>query len=238
MFGRFIRTVIPLVVLSAGPLAVPTFAQVADQQKICSLVENRGFTVGKWSSYNWTGGDATASKLRMAVVGKEPHDSTTYYWYEIKLDDPSRPNAGLIVQSLVPNLAGAGRVRAVIMKTGAQPAMKMPPQMVQMINSTPGMNMAADIARQCLNMNAVGWETVTVPAGQFRAFHMKTVGQTQPMISEIWVQPDLQFAIVKAILKDGGVVELTGQGSGAQSSIRETPVDMPGLPVAPPAPPR
>src|SRR5919201_4272241 len=72
MFGRFIRTVIPLVVLSAGPLAVPTFAQVADQQKICSLVENRGFTVGKWSSNNWTGGDATARNLRIAVVGKEP----------------------------------------------------------------------------------------------------------------------------------------------------------------------
>jgi hypothetical protein len=54
------------------------------------------------------------------------------------------------------------------------------------------------------------------------------------MVSEIWVQPDLQFAMVKGILKDGGMMELTGQGTGAKSSITETPVAMPGIPGTPP----
>jgi hypothetical protein len=48
------------------------------------------------------------------------------------------------------------------------------------------------------------------------------------------VQPDLEFAMVRATMEGGGVMELTGQGTGAKSSITETPMEMPGLPAAPP----
>jgi hypothetical protein len=164
--------------------------------------------------------------MRMAVVGNEAHEGTTYYWYEVTIADPKRPKGTMIMQMLVPGFAGS--VRAVVMKSGDQPAMRMPAQMIQMINSSPGMNMAADLARQCQEMEVVGWELVTVPGGEFRALHLRHP-QTG-MVSEVWVQPDLQFAMVKATLKDGGVMELTGQGTGAKSSITETPLDMPGLP--------
>jgi hypothetical protein len=40
--------------------------------------------------------------------------------------------------------------------------------------------------------------------------------------------------MVKAVLNDGGVMQLTGQGTGAKSSITETPIDMPGMPGAKP----
>ena len=144
------------------------------------------------------------------------------------LDDPRRPNAKMIIQTLVPGLVGAGKVRAVIMKSGNQPAMKMPPQMVEMINNTPGMNVTGEIARQCLAMEVVGWEAVTVGAGQFRALHMRVPGQA--IVTDVWVEPSLQFAMVKGTMKDGGQMELTGQGTGAKSSITETPVDMPRMP--------
>jgi hypothetical protein len=169
--------------------------------------------------------------MRMAVVGTESHEGTTYFWYEVTLTDPSRPQDRMIMQMLVPGL-GTGSVRSVVMKSGDQPAMKMPPQMIQMINSTPGMNMAAEVTRACQEMDVVAWERVTVPGGEFRALHLKHSHPT--MVSEVWVQPDLQFAMVKGTLKDGGVMELAAQGTGAKSSITETPIDMPGLPGATP----
>ncbi len=205
-------------------------SQAADKQRICSQVENHAFTVGTWATYNWTGGQTSGSTLRMAVVGKEAHEGTTYYWYEVTIDDPQHPNAKIVVQMLVPSLGSNAGVRAVIMKSGDQPAMKMPPQMVQMVNAMPGTNVTAEIARDCREMDVVGWEDVTVPGGHFRTLHMKH----PRTVMEVWVQPDLEFAMVKGTLKDGGVMELKAQGTGAKSSITETPRALTGFPAAPP----
>ena len=165
----FHRRVIPLIAVVAvcAVCATPAAAQVSDKDKICSQVENRTFTVGTWASYNWTGGPSGGSTMRMAVVGKEPHEGTTYYWYEMAIEDPRHPGGKMIMQMLVHG--GVGGVRSVVMKSGDQPAMRMPPQMIQMINGAPGMSMASEMTRACKEMEVVGWEQVTVPAGQFRA---------------------------------------------------------------------
>jgi len=229
----FHRRVIPLIAVVGVCVvcATPAAAQVSDRDKVCSQVENRTFTVGTWARYNWIGGPSGGSTMRMAVVGKEPHEGTPYYWYEVAIEDPRHPEGKMIMQMLVQGL-GVGGVRSVVMKSGDQPAMRMPPQMIQMINSAPGMNMASEMTRACKEMEVVGWEQVTVPAGQFRALHLKHPRPT--MVSEVWMQPDQQFAMIKGTLKDGGVMELAAQGTGAKSSITETPVEMPGLPGVPP----
>ncbi len=242
MLQRRISSLMLTLALGATALTGRVAAQTSDRDKICNQVETRGYTVGKWATYRSTGGQTGGSTLRMAVLSQEPHDGTAYYWYEVSIDDPQHPKSRMIMQMLIPGIGDrVGRVRAVVMKTGDQPAMKMPPQMIQMINSTPGLNISAEIAKGCQQMEAVGWEQVSVPAGQFRALHMRRGGGEgggggggNAMVSEIWVQPDLQFAMVKGILKDGGMMELTGQGTGAKSSITETPVAMPGLPGTPP----
>ena len=226
MFLRRNGTLLVFSVMLVGGVA----AQNADRDRICNQVENRGFTVGNWATYNWTTGQASASTLRMAVIGKEAHEGTTYYWYEVTIEDPQRPNARMIMQTLVPSFGSKAGVREVIMKTGDQPAMKMPPQMVQMINTTPGANVTAEIARDCAAMDVIGWEDVTVPAGHFHALHMRNARTAM----NVWVQPDLEFAMVRGTLKDGSALALKAQGTGAKSSITETPVPMPGLPVPPP----
>ena len=225
-------TVSSLLVIVALSAVLPgtAMSQAADKQRICSQVTNHAFTVGSWATYNWTGGQTNGTTLRMAVVGKEVHESTTYYWYEVTIEDPQRPNAKMILQTLVPSLGSKVGVRAVIMKSGDQPAMKMPPQMVQMVNSMPGTNVTAEIARDCQEMDVVGWEEITVAAGHFRALHMKHPRTAM----EVWVQPDLEFAMVKGTLKDGSLLELKAQGNGAKSSITETPRAMTGFPAAPP----
>lgn len=221
-------------ILGVAALARPAAGQAAkDQERICAQLQNRTLAVGSWATYNWTGGRSNGSTMRMAVVGQESQDGKTYYWYEVSVADPSRPKDKMILQMLVPGL-GAGNVRAIVMKSGQQPAMKLPPQMIEMVNSSPGMNMAADIARQCQAMEVVGWEQVTVPGGAFRALHMRSAASGGGMVSEVWVQPDLQFAMVKSVLKDGGAMELGAQGTDAKSSITEKPVEMPGLPGVPP----
>src|SRR5207302_1088326 len=163
MFRPLVNSLLVVSALSAAVAEIGS-AQNADKQQICSQIENRPFTVGNWATYNWTAGQTSASTLRMAVVGKEAHEGTTYYWYEVTIDDPQRPNAKMILQTLVPSLGSKAGVRAVIMKSGDQPAMKMPPQMVQMINSTPGTNITAEIARDCQEMAVVGWARITVAA--------------------------------------------------------------------------
>jgi antitoxin component of MazEF toxin-antitoxin module len=170
--------------------------------------------------------------MRLAVVSEETHGDTKFYWYEVAFTDPSRgPQGRMIMQSLVAGPGAKSRtVRAVVVKSGDQPAMRMPPQMVEMMNSTPGSNVAAEIARQCQEMAVVGSETVTVPGGRFTTIHLRhrTSG------TEVWIEPTLNFALVKATMQDGGAMELTGQGMGAKSSITETPREMTGFPVPPP----
>jgi len=221
-------SIVLAVALGAAVLTRPAAGQASqDKDKVCSQVRNRTLAVGTWSTYTWTGGSSNGSTMRMAVVGKEPQEGTTYYWYEVSFADPKRPRDKMIMQMLVAGI-GVGSVRSIVMKSGDQPAMKMPAQMIQMVNSSPGMNIAADLARQCQAMEVVGWELVTVPRGEFHALHMRNAGSQ--MVSEVWLQPDIQFSMVKAVLKDGAVVQLTGQGTDAKSSITETPVEMPGLP--------
>jgi len=204
-------------------LAAPVVAQEKDQ--LCNDIQRRPMRVGQWASYNWTGGRADGTTMRMAIVGTEAAEGAPHYWYEMSMNDPKKGDKGkTIIQMLVPGLFyQTGGVKGMIMKTGDQAAMRMPEQMVRMMGGRVGRNVAAEIARSCLEMERVGWELVTVPAGTFRAMHIKPAGEQ----TEAWVLPDLYFGLLKATLKDGSSMVLTGRGADAKSSISETPQTMP-----------
>jgi hypothetical protein len=222
------RLVFALSTLGLAGAAIPVAARAQARDQICRDVENQRMTIGTWASYEWTGGPSNGSKMRVAVVGKETHDGATYYWYEVTLDDARRPKDSMILQMLIPGLLGTPR--SVVMKAGQRPAMRMPEQMVRMMASQRGSNVAAEIARGCKEMEVVGWEQITVPAGSFRTLHLR---HPQSGVNA-WIQPSLNFAMVKATMKDGGTMALSGQGTGAKSSITETPQDMTGFPGGPP----
>lgn len=212
-------------------LLVPAVALAQDKAQICSNVENHALILGSWAVYNFTGGQADGSTMRFAVVGNEPYQGKTYYWFEVKLDDPKRPRAGMVMQMLVPGLGlQASSVRSIIMKSGDQPAMRMPEQLVQAMASSLGSNVAADITRSCREMDLVGLEMVSVPAGSFRAQHLRHAREG----IDAWIQTNLNFPMVKATMKDGGTMVLASQGTGAKSSITETPREMTGFPASPP----
>jgi hypothetical protein len=213
--------------LLATLLHTPLAAQ--DKQKICQDLEHHALTVGSWATYNWTGGRTDGNTMRGAVIGKETRAGTTLYWYEMMMQNPKRPKDTFIMQLLVPGLTyDPSAIRGFVMKSGDQPAMRVPEQMVRMMAANMGPNMAADIARGCGEMEVVGWEQLSVPAGTFRTLHLR-----HPQTGmEVWLQPTLAFPLVKAVTKENGMMALAGQGTGAKSSITETPREMafPGMP--------
>ena len=156
------------------------------------------------------------SKTRVAVVGTELQDQVPYYWFELSLDDPARPAAKMTVQLLAggPGSVSAG-IRRAIMKMGSMPPMPVPTETVQMFN---GINVAK-IARECRTMQLVAWDDLSVPAGKFRAMHLRDARTS----ADFWITPGAQSGIVKLIWKDGSTAVLTAQGSDAKSSISGMP---------------
>lgn len=184
--------------------------QVPDQQRTCADLEGRAFTIGTWMTHNWTGGQMNGSKTRVAVVGKELQDRVPYYWFEVALDDAAR-GAKMTVQILAGGPGTTDGVRKATMKMGNMPPMTVPPETVQMFN---GINVA-QIARECRTMQLVAWDDVTVPAGKFRAMHLRDARTS----ADFWITPGAQSQIVKLIWKDGSTAVLTAQGNDAKSSI-------------------
>lgn len=214
----FSRKSLPLLVVF---LAAPLVAQ--DKDKLCNDIQNRPMRVGQWASYTWTGGRSDKSTMRFALVGTEPVDGKVHYWYEMVITEPDKgPKGKTIIQMLVPGLGfqAADGLRGLILKSGEDAAMRMPDQMVRMMGGRiAGRNIAAEIARACKDMDIVGWEQVSVPAGTFRALHVRNAEEQ----TEAWVVPDVYFGLVRVKTKDGATMELAGRGGDAKSSITETP---------------
>jgi hypothetical protein len=211
-----LRTVSLLTLLAASPLVAQ------DKEKVCTDLLNRPMRVGEWADYRWKGGRNDGSTMRMAVVGTEAVAGKPNYWYEIALNDTRHGKT--IIQVLVPGFGFQGSsIHGLIMKSGTEPAMRMPQQMVQMMAGQMDRNFDADFTRKCQKMTVVGWEQITGTAGTFRALHVKDEGDQ----TDAWIVPDLYFGLARAQLKDGSSMELTGKGTGAKSSITETPQMMP-----------
>src|SRR5262245_60754356 len=208
-----------LTLLCASPLVAQ------DKEKICTDLRTRPMRVGQWAGYRWTGGRSDGATMRMALTGTEAVAGAPHYWYEIVYDDPKNPSGKTIVQILVPGLGfQAASVRGLILKSGKQPAMRMSEEAVRLMGGRmEGGNYATEFARKCQEMTVVGWEQVTVPAGSFRALHVRDAADQV----DAWLLPDLYFGLLRAKLKDGSSMELTGKGADAKSSITETPQMMP-----------
>lgn len=211
-----------LILAVASLVVTPATLAAQTTEELCGELQERRPVVGMWASYALTGGKADGGRMRMAIVGTEEEGDSTYYWYELAME--TKKSEAMIMQLLVPGLAyHMGRVRAMVMKSGNEPAMRMPQQMVGMMASRMMPDFAAQMARECRETEIVGWETMEVPAGSFRSLHLRNKDG-----SEGWVTLDHQFGLVKAVTKDGTTMQLTGRGSDATSSITETPRNMMG----------
>jgi hypothetical protein len=184
--------------------------------------------LGQWASYQVTG-RSDASTIRFAIVGSEPVGDSTYYWYEVATTGAAPQSAGdhHILQMLIAGLGTARPdVRGLVMKSGDQPAIRVPDLLVAAMHDQVSRSVAAETVRYCSNGEVVGEETVRVPAGAIKTLHVRSPA------GDAWISRDIPFGLVKVHASDGSEMALLGSGLDAASSITERP--RPGLPGTPP----
>jgi hypothetical protein len=210
--------------LALGALVTPALSaqSATDLADVCKVLGDA--KPGQWASFDGTGSSGVG-KLRLAVVGSERSGDSTLYWFEVSFagKDPAKNG---VVQILTASLAaGLESPRALVIKVGPQPAMKISGDMAGMVGKQGGQTSAFDWAGRCSGAHVVGWESVTVPAGTFRALHVTTDDG-----GEVWASREVPFGLVKTHGKQGDLA-LTGRGADAKSSITEKPLQMPAIPM-------
>jgi hypothetical protein len=177
--------------------------------------------VGQWASYAISAGRDSGAELRLAIVSTERRGDSTLYWFEMKRTSALKPANDGVVQMLVPGFgAQLAAVRALVVKGGALPAMRLPEQMASvMTEQVRKNNPALDMAMRCTSARTVGWEQIVVPAGPIRALHVADNSG-----DEAWRVPDVPFGFVKLRLNDGSEMALRERGTGARSSIADVPL--------------
>jgi len=178
--------------------------------------------VGRWAEYKALYNGKDPYTVRYAVIGSETRGGADLKWVELRMVGQDKDKT-FTYQVLVPGSpTEMGQVQEIIMKAGDKPAMKMNGMMMKMIRGQlDKQNFLGDV---CKDVSLVGKETVTVPAGRFRArhFHSAKYG------SDSWVASSVPFALVKSVGKNYQM-ELAVHGNGAKSSITEQPQEMPGM---------
>jgi hypothetical protein len=174
---------------------------------------------GNWASYQSTLNNKPGV-ARYAVVGAENRDGADMRWIEYKLMQENKDTT--VFQMLVPgDPQEIGKVQEIVMKSGSRKAMKVSGMMMKMVRGQ--MEKSSFLDNMCEGVTLVGEESVTVPAGTFKTYHF----HNSKYDSDSWISPSVPFAMVKATGKNHDIA-LTGTGTGATSSITETPQDMMG----------
>ena len=192
----------------------------AEAQKDC-LADVKMPEVGQWAEYTGTMNNDPYT-LRYAVVGAEEREGKPMKWLEMKMTGKKK-DQNMVYQVLTPgNPAEIDQAQEVVFKPGDKQAMKMNGMMLKMIRGQLKKNSV--LASLCEGITPAGEESVTVPAGTFKAVRYHDSKHD----ADTWVVADRPFIMVKSKGKDFEL-SLAGSGDGAKSSITETPQEMPGM---------
>ena len=201
--------------------ALPGAAPAQDLGAICADIEQPG--AGAWAEYETTTPQGT-STMRMALLaeGAAPDPGE---WFEISAMVNGQSNTVQVLAGDWPY--SPEDVEAVVVKVGAQPAMRIPDQMLGQMRgqmSTP----MGQLATVCSDSELVGTESIETPAGTFDAHHIRPPAPNPEAEADVWLSSDVPFGIVRS-QGSGGSMVLIAHGDDATSTITETPGDMPAM---------
>ena len=197
-----------------------TAASAAEAQETC-IQQMRFPEVGRWAEYNAVFKQKEPYTMRYAVIGEESREGKALKWLELRTTG-NKKDGDIVYQMLVPgSVTQLGDVHEIVMKHGDKPAMKMDGMMLDMIKGQ--MQKQSFLSEMCRDVTLVGSETVSVPAGKFRAGHFRSDKYT----SDTWVTAEVPFSMVKSSGKDFELT-LLRHGDGAKTSITEKPTTMGG----------
>ena len=199
--------------------AVPHLA-AQDQASACAAV--MASEVGYWAEFDVEGSTAEeVSALRFALIERDGESNPN--WYEFHAETNQGP---VTVQMDIPSWPfQPADVKGIILKAPGQPAMRMPEEMIAMMQAQMGDNPMVDIATRCEGAEGLGSESIEVPAGSFEAFHIRDAEEQ----ADVWISTEVPFGVVKVSMPDGSTMNLIGYGTDATSGITEEPQAMPGM---------
>jgi hypothetical protein len=170
--------------------------------------------VGTGAAYETTRPDGTKTQMEITIVGKEDVDGKPAYWMEIAGTDAraSSPYYAKSLMSVTDNTVTSTRI---VMQMPGQDPMEMDmsgaPMGRRMQQTSP-----TDIADKA---EALGSESVTVPAGTFTCQHYRMKDGS----GEAWISDKVgPWGLVKSISK-GDTVVLTKSITDAKDHITSTP---------------
>ena len=185
--------------------------------------------IGAWAEYQMTAGDGEPTTMKVSIVGREGES----YWYESVMSN--HEGERVVTKVLASgNPSDEGTLERMILKSGDDPAMEMPLQMMGMRMEGMGMGDAPEPEGEPNEMAApsqvdMGVESVTVPAGTFTAQHWK-FGDGEDAY-DMWISKGVgPYGVVKGLSPETEMV-LVAYGDGATSLITEEPqaFPMPGF---------
>ena len=166
--------------------------------------------VGSGGQYEMTTEKGSTMVMEIAIVGKESVGGKDAYWFETTT---SITPMGQMVRKTLNVVDGTDTVVSrTIMQMGNQPPMEMPTQM----SKTSTQKQPADIRDRA---DDLGSESITTPAGTFKAEHYKMKDGS----GDAWVAPKAgPYGLVKFQGKDSTMV-LTKVITDAKDKISGTP---------------
>jgi hypothetical protein len=170
--------------------------------------------VGTGASYEIAKSDGTKTQMEITIVGKGDVDGKPAYWMEMSFVDP-RTSTPMYIKSLTTVNENNVVSSRMIMQMPGQDPMEMDSNMAaqarRMQQSTP-----SDIADKA---EALGTESVTVPAGTFTCQHYRMKDGS----GEAWVSDKVgPWGLVKGVNK-GETMVLTKAITDAKDHITGTP---------------
>lgn len=187
---------------SAGLLLVLLFAATAasaraqEVSQACRWLQTP--TVGGWARYRLTAGIAPDTPtVRIAIVGRARMDGVEHFWQETVMRSGSSQT---VIQTLVPaSPYDPTTIRRAIVQAPGQRPMELPPQALATLPSGGQGSAGADA---CRRGQPVGWETIVVPAGTFRALHVRY--ERNGRHADSWLVPSIPFALAHSIISAPG----------------------------------
>jgi hypothetical protein len=178
--------------------------------------------VGRWAEYQAVYDGKEPLTVRYAVIGNEERGGTKLQWVEMRTT-AAQKNRDMVYQMLVPgSIMELAKVQEIVFKPGDRPAMKMSGMMLGMIRQQ--LEKQSFFTELCKGVSLVGPESVTVPAGRFKAMHYHGAEHG----SDSWLSSEVPFSLIKTTGKNYQM-EFAAQGHGAKSSITEKPQEMRGM---------
>lgn len=190
---------------------------------------------GAWAQYDMTTEDGDEFDVRYAIVGE--HDcgdegqKVDCYWFEYRMKD-KKSGEKTITKILT---AGDPSKQQYTMRMVTQQNDEKPMELVYKF-SEEQMEEAESTAEETEydyedyekmddSIEELGTETITVPAGTFKCYHMEVKGDKGKTEGEYWFSKDVAFmGIVKSKDIDGSEMILTAyDNSGAESEITGEP---------------